>query len=276
MKLLHKPDKSPKPPYTSRSPSPAVTSSPNSTEEVILPNDGFQSRFKKKCIFCGNGHWRDECLRYPDIQSKQRRLTIFCLRCMKEDQKMKDCTVVGKICIHCGEKDKHHRSLCLRKFSHEVTRKPSDNLMMSNNILLKNSAREEIMSSNEETTVLSVGENAVMQTAMVEVMPPGESTSEVARVLLETGSSRTYVTEDIVKRLKLEPTESDKLTTFTYGINKLNEITSLLTTLTLKSKDGNIVNIKANVVPKIGGNMQQMPIPLKNHFSISRYTVTAN
>ena len=96
---------------------------------------------------------------------------------MKEDYKMKDCTVVGKICIDCGEKDKHHESLCPNKFSHEVTRKPSDNTMTNVDVLLKNPAREEIMSSNEDTTMISMGE------VMVEVMPPDKSTSEVTTVL---------------------------------------------------------------------------------------------
>ena len=54
MKLFHKkPEESPKPLYTSRLPPPAAASSTNSTRESLLSNNGFQSRFKKKCIFCG-------------------------------------------------------------------------------------------------------------------------------------------------------------------------------------------------------------------------------
>ena len=95
-------------------------------------------------MFSGNGHWSDECLKYPDVQSRRRRLTNRCLRCMREDHKMKDCTVVGKTCVPCGEKDKHHQSLCRKNFSHEVSRKPSGNDMMSNDVLMKNPAREEL------------------------------------------------------------------------------------------------------------------------------------
>ena len=80
------------------------------------------------------------------------------------------------------------------------------------------------MSSNEETTMLSVGEQVVMQTAMVEVMQPEEPTSEFMRVFMNAGSNRTYVTEDIVSRWKFKPIESDKLTIFTHGITKPNEI----------------------------------------------------
>lgn len=79
--------------------------------------------------------------------------------------------------------------------------------MMSNDVLQKNPAHEEVMSSNEGSTMLSawLSKHVVMQAAMVKVMPPYESTFEVTRVLMDSGSSRTYVTEEIVKRLKLEP-----------------------------------------------------------------------
>ena len=38
----------------------------------------------------------------------------------------------------------------------------------------------------------------------------------------------------------------------------------------LKSKDGNTVTVKVKVVPKIGGDMQRLPVCLKSKFSIQR------
>lgn len=118
--------------------------------------------------------------------------------------------------------------------------------------------------------MLSVDKHTVMQIAMVEVMPPDKSLSEVTRVLTDTRSSKTSVTEEILKRLKFEPAEFDKLTILTFGISKSKEITSPLITLTLKSKGNDTGNIKANVVVKISENMQRMHIPLKNRFSIQK------
>ena len=45
---------------------------------------------------------------------------------------------------------------------------------------------------------------------------------------------------------------------------------STVAILMLKSKDGNTVTVKANVVPKISGDMQRLPIRLKNRFSIQK------
>ena len=36
---------------------------------------------------------------------------------MKLDHKVRECKVQSKICMHCREKDKHHCSLCPKKFN---------------------------------------------------------------------------------------------------------------------------------------------------------------
>ena len=44
--------------------------------------------------------------------------------------------------------------------------------------------------------------------------------------MMDTGSSRAYVTKEIVNKLKLKTHESNKLTIYTFGINKPKEIMS--------------------------------------------------
>ena len=116
---------------------------------------------------------------------------------------------------------------------------------MANDILSKEAIQ------NEETTILAAGERVVMQTALVEATPTNQMLSEVTKVLMDTRSNRTYVTEEIVNKLKLQTHEFNKLTIYTFGGSKPKEMMSQFITLMLKSKDGNTVTIKANVVPKI-------------------------
>ena len=52
---------------------------------------------------------------------------------------------------------------------------------------------------------------------------------------------------------------------YTYLLTYLSVVT-----LMLKSKYGNTVTVKANVVPKISGDIQRLPIRLKNRFSIQK------
>ena len=175
----------------------------------------------------------------------------------------KDCRLTGKVCVHCGEKNKHHRTPCPKKLKNkeETT---TNNAIVTNHVLSKEAI------PNEETMMLATGEHIVMQIALAEATSTDQMLSEVTRVLMDAGSSRTYVTEKIVNKLKLKIHKSNKLTIYTFGISRPKEIMSPVVTLMLKSKDGNTVTVKANVVPKISGDMQRLPICFKSRVSIQK------
>ena len=118
--------------------------------------------------------------------------------------------------------------------------------------------------------MLATGEQVILQTALNEAMDPGQSKSEITRVLMDTGSQRTYITEKIVKKLNLTTEGNVNLTVFTFGASKPEEITSPVITVLLKSKRGNTVSMKASVVPEIIGNIQRALIKIDNQFKIIR------
>ena len=101
-------------------------------------------------------------------------------------------------------------------------------------------------------------------------MDPGQSKSEITRVFMDTGSRRTYITEEISEKLKFTTEGNIKLTAFTFGASRPKEIGTPIVTMLLKSKKGNTVSIKASVVPEIRGNVQRVPIKIDNQFKIIR------
>ena len=101
-------------------------------------------------------------------------------------------------------------------------------------------------------------------------MDPGQSKSEITRVLMDTGSQRTYITEKIVKKLNLTTEGNVNLNVFTFGASRPEEITNPVVTVLLKSKKGNTVSMKASVVPEISGNIQRALIKIDNQFNIIR------
>ena len=118
-KLFQKPDESLRPPISSKL-YPYNTNTKHSTEERLLSNEHQKPRFGRNCIFCNDEqHWSNKCSRYPDIQSRPKQLKNSCLKCMKRDHMLKDCRLTGELCVHCGEKDKHHRTLCPKKFKNK-------------------------------------------------------------------------------------------------------------------------------------------------------------
>ena len=122
----------------------------------------------------------------------------------------------------------------------------------------------------EGQSMLAAREQVIMQTALIEAMDLGQSKSEITRVLMDTGSQRTYITEEIVKKLNLTTEGNVKLTVFTFGASKPKEIATPIVTVLLKSKKGNTISIKASVVPKISGNVQRAPIKIDNQLKINR------
>ena len=169
---------------------------------------------------------------------------------------------VEKPCYLCKEKESHHRSLWLRLFREK--RPPSKSVFTAN------TAPSLVGNCNEGQSMLAAGEQVIMQTALIKAKDPGQSKSEITRVLMDIGSQRTYITEEIVKKLKLTTDGNVKLTVFTFEASKPKEITTPIVTVLLKSKKGNTISIKASVVPEIWGNVQRAPIKIDNQFEIVR------
>ena len=72
----------------------------------------------------------------------------------------------------------------------------------------------------EGLPLLAAGEQVLIQIALLEAMDLDQSKLEITRVLMDIGSQRTYITEEINKKLKL-PTENNvKLTVFIFGTSK--------------------------------------------------------
>ena len=227
--------------------------------DMMLANERPQRR---KCIFCQRNHWSDECRTVSTIEERKEKLKGRCNICLQTNHETNSCRR-RKICFHCKQTD-HHRSLCPEIFKANKSNKDAINALTINEKDLEENIND------QATSLLSQGEQVIMQTALVEAMDQEESKSEVTRILMDTGSSRTYVTEDVVRKLKLKFQGSDKLTVHTFGVSKPKEIVSPIVKLVLKSKDGNIFKIKANVVPQISGNIHRVPIKLDNKFTIQR------
>ena len=154
---------------------------------------------------------------------------------------------VEKACCHCKEKESHHQSLCPKPFKQKI--------LPSNSFFTANTIPPLVEDCSEGQSMLAAGEQVIMQTALIEAMDPGQSKSEITRVLMDTGSQRTYISEEIVKKLKLMTECNAKLTVFTFGSSKPKKITIPFTTVLLKSKKGNTVSVKASLVPEISGNV---------------------
>ena len=215
-----------------------------------------------KCIFCGKEHWNDECKTVSSVKERKEKLKSKgkCFNCLRPRHQGK--CKRQKPCHYC-KKVGHNRALCL-------TRDKREPKNAENGMIAGDESENEEETLIEEEGLLSAGENVIMQTALIEAMDGDESTSETTRVLMDTGSSRTYITQDLVEKLKLKTEDKNRLTVFTFGGKKPKEMTSPVVTIVLKSKDGNTLKVKANVVPKICAQINRHPVHLEDKMKFQR------
>ena len=109
--------------------------------------------------------------------------------------------------------------------------------------------------------LLSYGEKVMMQRATVVVSNKDiQILTTKAQILMDTGSQRTYVTEEVVKQLQLSPSAREIYSVFTFGSSKPKQISTLLIAFDLKLNNRRNVTITASVAPKISGEILRSPL----------------
>ena len=168
-------------------------------------------RQSRGCFYCQRkDHWSDQCKTYPTVESRKAKIKGNCFICLKPNHLLKDCKV-NKPCFHCQKVGNHHRSLCPKRFS---SNEESETLAMF---------ADPLMVPETESSLLVSGEQVLMQTALTDVVNLDTSKKLSTRLLLDCGSQRTYISEDLVNKLQLVPNNTEILTVFTFGSTKPKE-----------------------------------------------------
>ena len=180
------------------------------TTEALFSNANYPPKIHKTskretCIYCKGKHWSDECQKFTTVAVRKEKIKGRCYVCLKKGLTPRDCKA-DKLCVHCQEKNRHHRSLFPKKF-------PSGKSTES-----VNAVTEPLSTSiTVEDSLLATGEQVLMQTATAEVQDLNKSRTQTIRLLLDTGSQRTYITENLAKKLQLEVKGSETLSVFTFS-----------------------------------------------------------
>ena len=96
----------------------------------------------------------------------------------------------------------------------------------------------------------------VMQTASVKMKNlENELLYKDTRLLLDCGSQRTYITENLANKLKLKQVGRNFLMVNTFGSSKPESIETRVVELGIVLSSGFTLPIKANVVPVITGKI---------------------
>jgi hypothetical protein len=205
-----------------------------------------------RCLFCDCTHWSDECPTFKSLTDRKNKVKGRCFVCLRKGHVVQDCNV-NKACFHCNQRKNHHRSLCPRKFTSQSSQSDSQSSEIATNVVEKD---EEALVAGEETVLL--------QTANAPVINITTSKSLRVSMILDSGSQRTYITENLTQRLNLPIKGKEGLSIFTFGSGCAKNITTSIVDLAIGLIDGTSMTITANVVPKITGKIQNSSIDKKN------------
>ena len=101
--------------------------------ESLISGDRKVNGYADKCRYCANRHFSDECTKFKTLVERKKVLKDSCYKCLKVGHKSEECRM-NKLCVHCGEKNVHHRSLCPKKFSLNIRRINKESVHISDEI----------------------------------------------------------------------------------------------------------------------------------------------
>ncbi|CAG2224942.1 unnamed protein product [Mytilus edulis] len=230
---------------------------------VVNGNDTSQSSsYFDKCRFCQGKHWSDQCPKYKTIDERKAQLKGSCYKCFRNTHKSAECKK-GKLCVHCGVLNSHHRSLCPKKFGSGLTSVHLSEEYDHSSSGLSSGVEQSLTSLSEqretasENVLISSSEIVLMQTAKVEVSNPNDSLKQTTRLLFDSGSQRTYISQKLASKLKLKSEGDEEITIVTFGSEKARTVKTASTSLCIRLNNGKVLKISANIVPVISGTVQR-------------------
>ena len=163
-----------------------------------------QSISRNRCYFCEGEHLAYQCERVKDpykrkeILLKQKR----CFNCLKQGHRANSCNS-NRRCRKCN--DKHHQLICLKKQESQSEKEKQE----------KDTSGSESVTATVKLD--SSKQTVFLQTARANVFGEKREKTVMARILLDNGGQKTYITEELKNRLQLTEESTQELHLNTFG-----------------------------------------------------------
>jgi len=186
------------------------------------------SQYIPTCVFCNEEHYSAECKSVQDVDERRKilRKNNRCFSCLKVGHRAANCQK-SRSCRVCS--GQHHQSIC-------------NNSASTKNAEINNKTNNNEITSNTTTTVANSRLHVVLQTARAIVTTPHNSKHVQGRILFDSGSQRSYITENLRQKLKAPAVATETLNLNTFGDKGFTKRKCDVVELSI-SKNGNAVNI---------------------------------
>ena len=162
------------------------------------------------------------------------------------------------LCVHCKKVGCHHHSLCPVKFGQAA-------LPNSTNTPATPAQKAESASKTSTTTesanLITEREAVRMQTATAQGANPRKLESTItARILFDSGSYRTNITEQLAEKLKLRCSKPEHLQLATFGSSSVQHMSARSADITLHLANKEMRQLRVTVVPNVTSNITTAPL----------------
>ena len=194
-----------------------------------------------KCIFCKEGHYSASCTKVQDVQLRKEllRRERRCFSCLSVGHKVSQCTS-SRRCRNCNRQ--HHQSICDAQENVPPQTPPATNNDASNQ------GDQNVETTRNNTTRSRI--EILLQTVKAYASDVNGQTVPV-RVMLDGGSQRSYITNDLKTRLGLKPIRVETIHLNTFGSDSYEKKRCDLVEVLLKGPRGELVHLQAVEFPKI-------------------------
>ena len=186
---------------------------------------------------------------YKTLQSRRQKSKGCCYNCLEKGHSLKDCTR-ERACAHCGKRKSHHRSLCNSLFKQQNAERTTE----IQNITVGEG------DDTHDTALVASSSQVMMQTATVTIKNLQNDSTKI----LDSGSQRSYIAEQIAAKLKLPLESTEKLSIVIFGTDKPRTMNCKLSNVKVCLKGKTFMTMKVTVIPNITGKINRVPMKAKD------------
>ena len=216
------------------------------------------------CCYCQQPHSSTDCMSVPSVSARKQILKTSgrCFNCLRKGHLSRNCRSPRK-CLKCN--GRHHSSICEGR-SLEQTRLSVDQLSLAQPTNVSttplNPEAPPFAATPTTSNLCTDGKKAVLlQTARASIYNPAQPQHSIeVWVLLDSGSQKSYITEQEKGRLALQPSGEQHLCIATFGSIREEPKVCQIVKIGMAGKGYPPMQLSLYVVPMICEPLVSQPI----------------
>lgn len=228
-----------------------------------------------KCVYCTERHFSASCSKVTDINARKDilRCDKRCFMCLKKGHLVDHC---NKSCRNCNRR--HHQLICHAKSpgeslnSHppppeEKSSQSKPETQVPNNTTRVNTANTETPTTHLTTATLRSKGSVLLQTATAVATNEDQSKSKTVRILFDSSSQRSYITDSVRRKLGLKSANNETLHLNTFRGGTYQDQRCEVITLPIQTIDSKYVAITVLNFPIICSPLTER-VNLQDHLHL--------